>query len=280
MTTNTGFYDSYQRLTLPKDTLTWTNLDTSPYATWDNWTTWYQNLTSSSTLALTTDIYDAGAAIDDVPQFTLNTRIDGYWRFPRWVGLLGFPTVIFDSGNEDRPTWLIKGSNSADMSSSSQITMTRTSAPNYVSIGSFRYWQVTVTIDAGTNTRPHGISGVKFDVSKQMMEEIVSGFDTSTVDDGTSATRTIPLVNSYSSIKYISVTPTTTITDNSGYVGSITSVPSIKVVETDTNSIGIQVYKPMSGDETDATVDVIVKGYPLVAINQYGNIWPILNKLI
>ena len=273
MTTNTGFYDSDQRLTLPKDTLTWTNLDTSPYATWDNWTTWYQNLTSSSTLSLTTDIYDAGAAIEDVPNFTLNTRIDGYWRRGFWnLGYAGSPTVTYDSSNEDMPTWLIKGSNSADMSSSSQITMTRTSAPNYVSIGKFRYWQVTVTINAGTNIRPHGISGVRFDVSEQMMEEIVSGFDTSTVDDGTSTTRTIPLVNSYSSIKYVSVTPTTTITDNSGYVGSIVSVPSVKVVETDTNSIGIQVYKPMSGDETDATVDVIVRGYPLVAITQYGNI--------
>ena len=273
MTTTTGFYDSDQRLTLPKDTLTWTDLNTSPYATWDNWTTWYQNLTSSSTLSLTTDIYDAGAAIEDVPNFTLNTRIDGYWRRGFWnIGLLGSPTVTYDSSNEDMPTWLIKGSNSADMSSSSQITMTRTSAPNYVSIGKFRYWQVTVTIDAGTNTKPHGIAGVKFDVVEQMMEEIVSGFDTSTVDDGTSATRTIPLVNSYSSIKYISVTPTTTITDNSGYVGSIVSAPSIKVVETDTNSIGIQVYKPMSGDETDATVDVIVRGYPLVAITVEGNI--------
>ena len=61
MPTTTGFRDEGQQAYVPKDTFTWADLGSSPYGTWDSWTNWYQNLSSSTTLALTTDIFDAGS---------------------------------------------------------------------------------------------------------------------------------------------------------------------------------------------------------------------------
>ena len=52
----TGFFDNSQKIYLPKDSLTWADLGNSPYATWDNWANWYQNLTTSTTVEFTRDI--------------------------------------------------------------------------------------------------------------------------------------------------------------------------------------------------------------------------------
>ena len=60
----TGFFDASQGIYLPKDSLTWNDLNTSPYATWDNWTRWYQNLSASTTVEFTTDIIDFGVGLE------------------------------------------------------------------------------------------------------------------------------------------------------------------------------------------------------------------------
>jgi len=289
MPTTTGFRDEGQGAYVPKDTLTWTNLDTSPYATWDNWTSWYQNLTSSTTLALTTDIFDAGSAIEVIPVFTLSTGLDGD---------LGTP-VTFDTSNEDKPTYLIEGSANSDMSSATTITLTRTSAPNYTSIGKFRYWRVTVTIHTGTNAAPNAITGLGFRSLTALQEEVVNGFNTTGGDDGSSRIRTIPLALTYSSIKFVGITPTTVVSDTNvtgtsslgnyvqldyfaeGYTvqsgGAVSSTaisipPITRLVETDPQSVGIELYEPNSGDETDATIDLFVKGFPIVKILDDGSI--------
>tara|TARA_R100000655_G_scaffold31482_3_gene62963 strand:+ start:1641 stop:2522 length:882 start_codon:yes stop_codon:yes gene_type:complete len=289
MPTTTGFRDEGQQAYVPKDTLTWANLGSSPYGTWDSWTNWYQNLSSSTTLALTTDIFDAGEAIEVIPIFTLSTGLDGD---------LGTP-VTFDTSNEDKPTYLIEGSNNSDMSSASSITMTRTSAPNYTTIGNFRYWRVTVTIHTGTNAAPNAITGLSFSRLQNFQEETVNGFNTTGGDDGSSRVRTVPLELTYSAIKFVGITPTTLVSDTNvtgtsslgnyvqldyyaeGYTvqsgGAVSSTaitvpPICRLVETDPTSVGIELYEPNSGDETDATVDLFVKGYPVVKILDSGSI--------
>ncbi len=289
MPTTTGFRDEGQGAYVPKDTLTWTNLNTSPYATWDNWTSWYQNLTSSTTLALTTDIFDAGSATEIIPLISLSTGLDGD---------LGTP-VTFDTSNEDKPTYVIEGSNNSDMSSATSITMTRTSAPNYTSIGSFRYWRMTITIHSGTNAAPNAITGISFNSLNSFIEETVNGYNTTGGDDGSSRVRTIPLVQTYSSIKFVGITPSTLVSDTNvtgtsslgnyvqldyfaeGYTvqsgGAVSSTaitvpPICRLVETDPTSVGIELYEPNSGDETDATVDLLVKGIPVVKILDDGSI--------
>ena len=276
MPTTTGFADLSQNLFLPKDTLTWADLGSSPYGTWDSYTSWYQNLTSSSTLAMTTDIYDALRAIEVIPVFTLFTGLDGDTT----------TAVTFDSSQADKPTWLIEGSNNSDMSSATTATLTRTSAPNYTSIGKFRYWRVTVTIHAGTNAAPNGIRTIDFDRLTELKEDVVNAFNTTGGDDGSSRIRTIPLNKRFSLIKFVGITPTTVVSDTNvtgtsslgnyvqldyyaeGYTvqsggsvstSAITVPPLIRLVETDTQSVGIELYEPNSGDETDATVDVFVK---------------------
>jgi len=289
MPTTTGFRDEGQGAYVPLDTLTWTNLNTSPYATWDNWTSWYQNLSGSTTLALTTDIYDAGSATEIIPLISLSTGLDGD---------LGTP-VTFDTSNEDKPTYVIEGSNNSDMSSATSITMTRTSAPNYTSIGSFRYWRMTITIHSGTNAAPNAITGISFNSLNSFIEETVNGYNTTGGDDGSSRVRTIPLAQTYSSIKFVGITPSTLVSDTNvtgtsslgnyvqldyfaeGYTvqsgGAVSSTaitvpPICRLVETDPTSVGIELYEPNSGDETDATVDLLVKGIPVVKILDDGSI--------
>ena len=73
----TGFFDASQGIYLPKDSLTWNDLNTSPYATWDNWTRWYQNLSASTTVEFTTNIIDFGSSTTVVPLITITTARDG-----------------------------------------------------------------------------------------------------------------------------------------------------------------------------------------------------------
>lgn len=289
MPTTTGFRDEGQQAYVPKDTFTWAELGSSPYGTWDSWTNWYQNLSSSTTLALTTDIFDAGASVEIIPLISLTTGLDGDLSTP----------VTFDTSNEDKPTYVIEGSNNSDMSSATSITMTRTSAPNYTSIGSFRYWRMTVTIHSGTNAAPNAITGISFNSVNSFIEETVNGFNTTGGDDGSSRVRTIPLAQTYSAIKFVGITPTTVVSDTNvtgssapgnyvqldyfaeGYTvqststvttAAITVPPICRLVETDTQSVGIELYEPNSGDETDATVDLFVKGFGIVKILDDGSI--------
>lgn len=278
----TGFFDSSQGIYLPKDSLTWDDLNTSPYATWDNWTNWYQNLSSSTTVEFTTDIIDFGAAATVLPLASVFTGRDG-----------GTGNVFL---TDNSPTITIEGSNVSDLSSGvSSITLTRTDDPIYSSIGRFRYYRFTFTINSGINTAPQGFTGFNINLDTSGLEEVIEEFDTSTVDDGSSTTRVIPTRNTYSAITYAGITPTTTITDDeetvsgglyvadgfvvSGYVDSdastavsITTLPLARFVSSTTNSITVSLVKPNTGDDTNATIDVLIKGLGGCAIDVEGNL--------
>ena len=73
----TGFYDTSQNIYLPKDSLTWTDLGNSPYQTWDNYTSWYQNIASDTTVAFTSAIIDFGRNAKVIPTVTIVTGKDG-----------------------------------------------------------------------------------------------------------------------------------------------------------------------------------------------------------
>ena len=200
--TGTGFYDASQDLYLPKDTLTWTNLNTSPYATWDNWTNWYQNLSSSTTVAFTSETIDFGRSAKVFPLITLTVLRDGA------------TDTAGTFGSEATPSISIEGSDNSDMSSATTVTMTRASANNtFTGLGAKRYYRVTVTIDSGTNTAPQGFRGVNIVLLTEAIEEVIADFNTATVDDGSSLTRTIPTANTYSDISFVGLTPKTEITD-------------------------------------------------------------------
>lgn len=287
----TGFYDSSQRLYLPKDTLTWTDLNTSPYATWDNWTSWYQNLTSSSTVQFTTDIIDFGRSAKVTPTVIVKTSVDGNTNS-------GDP-ITFDSSNEDKPAITIEGSDNSDMSSATSVALTRTSNPTYTSVGKKRYYRVTVNIDAGTNAAPHGIVGIQVDLDTTEIEETIQEFNTATVDDGSTANRTIPTVNTYAGITYVGITPRTNVSDTNvtgtsslgnyvqldyyaeGYTeqsggsvstSAVTMPPLAQLVSTSTNSFVVSLFEANSGDDTNATVDFLVKGLEGRTITADGNL--------
>lgn len=281
----TGFYDSNQNIYLPKDTLTWTNLNTSPYATWDNWTSWYQNLSASTTVEFTSDIIDFGANKTVVPFINVFTQVDG-----------GTDSATFGS---DKPAITIEGSVNSDMSSATSVTLTRTSNPNFTSLGAKRYYRVTVNIDSGTNAAPQGITGIDINLDGDTISEEIENVNTSTYDDGSSVTRTIPTRQQYTAINYVGVTPTSTVTDTNatgtsapgnyvqldyvaeGYftestasitTSSVTIVPLIQLVSTDTQAFTIRLFKPNTGDETDCQIRALVKGLPLAAQDTNGNV--------
>jgi len=287
----TGFYDESQRLYLPKDTLTWTDLNTSPYATWDNWTSWYQNLTSSSTVQFTTDIIDFGRSAKVAPTVIVKTSVDGNTNS-------GDP-IIFDSSNEDKPAITIEGSDNSDMSSATSVALTRTSNPTYTGVGKKRYYRVTVNINAGTNAAPHGIIGIQVTLDTTEITETIQEFNTATVDDGSTANRTIPTIRTYAGITYVGITPRTNVTDSNvtgtsssgnyvqldyyaeGYTvqsggavttSSVTMPPLAQLVSTATNSFVISLFEANSGDDTNATVDCHVRGLEGRAISSDGNL--------
>lgn len=280
----TGFYDKEQRIYLPKDTLTWTDLNTSPYATWDNWTSWYQNLSSSTRVSFTGAIVDAGKSVKVVPRVTISTGLDGDRGTP----------ITLDSSNEDIPKITIEGSNNSDMSSASSVVLTRTSSPTFASFGAKRYYRVTVEINSGTNAQPQGLTGVNVNFSAKNIEEVLSSVNTATYDDGSSVTRTIPTSRSYSAITFVGATPLTTVADTvvSGATGeskyveddytaveyfvstaggittsAITSVPLIQLVSTATDSFTVRLFKPNTAAEVDATMDFLVKGLETASID-------------
>jgi len=284
----TGFFDSSQGIYLPKDSLTWDDLNTSPYATWDNWTNWYQNLSASTTVEFTTDIIDFGSKATVLPLITISTLKDGTTDTQAFLA-------------DDKPSITIEGSDVANMSSGvSSITLTKDTDPFYSTIGAFRYYRFTFNINSGINTAPQGFTGFDITLDTEPQEEIVENFDTSTVDDGSSTTRVIPLRKIYSSVNYVGITPTATITDDeettgggtyvaadyvaTDYVSSdeataitITTLPMGRFVSANTNSvvsttITIQLLKPNTGDDVNSTVDVLVKGLPLSSIDVNGNV--------
>lgn len=281
----TGFYDSSQELYLPKDTLTWTDLNTSPYATWDNWTSWYQNLSASTTVEFTSDIIDFGSSRSVIPFVTIFTKLDGA------TGSASF--------SSDKPAITIEGSDNSDMSSASSVTLTRTSSPNFTSFGAKRYYRITVNINSGINSAPQGIAGIDINLSADTISEEIENVNTTTYDDGSSVTRTIPTRQQYTAISYVGVTPTSTITDTNatgtsatgnyvqldyvaeGYftesgasitTSNITIVPMIQLVSTGTQEFTIRLFKPNSGDETDCQIRALVRGLPLVSQDTNGNI--------
>lgn len=285
----TGFYDVGQAVYLPKDTLTWANLGSSPYGSWDSYTTWYKNLTSSSTVAFTSAIIDFGRSAKVVPTITLTTAKDGNLT----------ESITLDSSNENIPQFQIEGSDNSDMSSATSVTLTRTSNPNFTSLGAKRYYRVTTTIDAGSNTSPNAISGINIELNTDTTEEIIESFNTATVDDGSTTTRVIPTANTFTDITFVGITPRTEVSDTvvtgtgtvslyvaSGYVntgyfvgdtssvstGSITSVPLARCVSKSTNNFTIQVYLPNNATDTNGTFDFLVKGLPTASITADGNL--------
>lgn len=288
----TGFYDASQDLYLPKDGLQWSDLGSAPYQTWDSYTTWYKELSSSTELEYTSDIIDVGSNKKIFPLILLTVLRDG-------------ATSTSGSFGADFPKIVIEGSVNSDMSSASSVTITRTSSPNYTSVGSKRYYRVTTTINSGTNTAPQGYRGISIQLLTEAIEEVIEAFNTATVDDGSTVNRTIPTAQTYSAISFVGITPTTEITDtvvtgvssdgstlvlyvangyvNTGYfvgdVGSssVTSAnvsipPLVRLVSTGTNSFTMQVYKPNTADDTNVTFDALVKGLPPVAMDENGNI--------
>ena len=280
----TGFYDTSQNAYFPKDTLTWTDLGNSPYQTWDNYTTWYQNLSGSTTVAFTSAIIDFGRSAKVIPTVTITTGKDGDTS----------EAITLDSSNEDIPTILVEGSADADMSSASSVTLTRPSSPTYTSLGAKRYYRVTATINSGTNAAPQGIVGINIELNTTTAEEILEGINTASYDDGSSATRTITTNNTYTDINFVGITPTSTVSDTvvtgtgavtlyvaSSYVttgyfvgdtssvttSSITSVPLARCVSKSTDNFTIQLYLPNNATETDAVFDFLVRGLPQTKID-------------
>ena len=292
--TGTGFYDASQDLYLPKDTLTWTNLNTSPYATWDNWTNWYQNLSSSTTVAFTSEIIDFGRSAKVFPLITLTVLRDGA------------TDTAGSFGSEATPSIAIEGSDNSDMSSATTVTMTRASANNsFTGLGAKRYYRVTVTIDSGTNTAPQGFRGVNIVLLTDAIEEVITDFNTATVDDGSTELRSIPTANTYSDISFVGITPKSEITDSvvtgvssdgsslvlyvvAGYVSSgyfvgdtgsssvttsnVELPPLVRLVSTGNSDFTVQVYKPNTAEDTNVTLDALVKGLPQVAMDVNGNV--------
>lgn len=284
----TGFFDASQGIYLPKDSLTWNDLNTSPYATWDNWTRWYQNLSSSTTVEFTTDIIDFGSSTTTVPLITITTARDGDPD----------ADVFF---LDDKPSITIEGSNVANMSSGVSSTTVDRDNFAYTNIGKFRYYRFTFNINSGINTAPQGFTGFDITQDTEAQTETVESFDTATVDTG-GTTRIIPLRKKYSSVQYVGITPTTTITDAeeeistglymvddyvaSSYVSgsatsstetTITTLPMARFAGANTSSIvsttiTIQLIAPNTGDDVNATVDCLVHGLPLVGMNAEGNL--------
>jgi len=284
----TGFFDASQGIYLPKDSLTWNDLNTSPYATWDNWTRWYQNLSASTTVEFTTDIIDFGSSTTVVPLITITTARDGDPD----------ADVFF---LDDKPSITIEGSNVADMSSGVSSTTVDRDNFAYTNIGKFRYYRFTFNINSGINTAPQGFTGFDITQDTEAQTETIESFNTSTVDTG-GTTRVIPLRKKYSSVQYVGITPTTTITDAEEEIGtglymvddyvassyvsgsaasstevSITTLPIARFAGANTSSIvsttiSIQLIAPNTGDDVNATVDCLVHGLPLVGMNAEGNI--------
>jgi len=283
----TGFFDQSQQIYLPKDNLTWDDLGSAPYtAGWDSWTGWYQELSAATEVEFTTDIIDFGASATVLPLATVFVARDG-----------GGDTSL----STDYPTILIEGSDVSDLSSGvSSITLTKDTSPNYVSIGQKRYYRFTFTINSGTNTTPQGFTGFNINLDTKGIEEVIENFDTSTVDDGSSVDRTISTRQTYSAINYVGITPLSTITDTvvsgvsggtalyvaDGYVATgytvgsvgtvststITTVPLSQFVGSTNNTITLRLFKPNTGVEIDATIDILVKGLGSASIDSNGNL--------
>jgi hypothetical protein len=277
----TGFYDKTQDLYLPKDSTTWAGLTSD----WSTYTGWYQSLSSVTELEYTSDIIDLGYSHQIYPLITITALTDGANTAPSY--------------GAEYPEVLIEGSNNSDMSSASSITLTRTSNPEFVGLGSKRYYRVTVTINTGSNNAPQGFKSIGIKLLSDAIEETIEGWVTSV------SGKTVATKNTYSSISYVGTTPLTTITDtvvtgvsddgssvilyvatgyvNTGYfvgdtgsssatVTSITTIPLIQVVSKSTDSFVVEVYKPVSGDNTNVTLDAYVRGLPQVALDINGNV--------
>ena len=277
----TGIFDIRNDLYVPFEPNTWSGLTLG----WNFYTTWYQLLSGVTELEYTSDTIDLGYSHKIYPLITVTalTEVDG----------------VAASYLADYPRILIEGSNNSDMSSASSITLTRTSNPEFVGLGSKRYYRVTVTINTGSNNAPQGFKSIGIKLLSDAIEETIEGWDTS------ASGKTIATKNTYSSISYVGTTPLTTVTDtvvtgvssdgssviyyvasgyvNTGYfvgdsgsssatVTSITTIPLIQVVSKSTGSFVIQVYKPASGELTDVTLDAYVRGLPPVAMNVDGNV--------
>ena len=277
----TGFYDRTQDLYLPKDSTTWADLSGG----WSTYTGWYQTLSASTELEYTSDIIDLGYSHAVFPLITITALADGVQTAPSY--------------GEDFPEILIEGSNNSDMTSASSITLTRTANPDFTGLGAKRYYRVTVTINSGTNSAPQGFRAISISLLSDAIEETIEGYNTAT------SGKTVPTRLTYSTISYVGTTPLTTITDtvvtgvssdgstvilyvaagyvNTGYfvgdsgsssatTSTVTNVPLIQVVSKGTTSFVLEVYKPVSGDLTDVTLDAYVRGLPPVAMDVEGNV--------
>ena len=285
---NTGFFDKSQGIYLPKDSLTWTDLNTSPYATWDNYTTWYQNLVNTSTtVEFTPEIIDFGSSRTVLPLLTISGLRDGTTDTAAYY-------------IDGKPTILIEGSTAANMSGATTQLLDKTTDYLYTpNIGAFRYYRFTININSGSNTTAQGFTGFNIVLSTDPLEEVFEDFDTSTVDDGSSTTRRITTNNTYNAITFVGITPKATIRDTeetvsgagglymaADYVAtdnvggsettlssvSITTLPLAQLVSTTTSSITIRLLAPNTGDDINSTVDVYVRGLPNAGIDTNGNL--------
>ena len=143
----TGFYDSDQGIYLPKDSLTWADLTSG----WNAYTTWYQNLSSSTTVEFTTDIHDFGSSKSVVPLLDLTLGVDGD-RDAAASLISGKPAVTIEGS--DNAT-LSSGVTTVNIDKDTNYDVTTVMA----SMGAKRYYRTTININSGINTRPQGIRG-------------------------------------------------------------------------------------------------------------------------
>ena len=261
MAITAGFFDRSQLLVLPSGFLTWDDLGNSPYGTWASWTRYYQDLNASTTtMTFVSEIFDAGSEVKGVPIISLTTGLDGS---PNSAG-------TFISG---KPTYTIEASNNSNMTSAVSTTLSKDTDPYFDFLGSYRYYRVSVEINVGSNTAPQGMAGITLAISRKTKQEVINEFVTSTVDDGSTVTRTIPTSNTYSKILSVTTTSRTAAEDTDGYVTFGNSVPPlIQLTSASTNSFTLKLTKHNSGAETDATIDAVVLGFPRVGVTSNGNI--------
>ena len=150
----TGFFDISQGIYLPRDTLTWADLTSG----WSAYTTWYQNLSVSTTVEFTGAIIDLGSSKQVVPLVELSIKVDGdSTASPTFVS--GKPIITFEC------------SDVADLSSAvTTVTVDKDTNYNattqFLTVGAKRYYRATFNINSGLNTAPQGFAGMEVVLSK------------------------------------------------------------------------------------------------------------------
>lgn len=232
---------------LGSGSVTWTDLGSSPYATWNNWTDWNPQ---PNNIVLRV-FEDAGSIGIRAPLLTFESNVS--------------PAVVLKISDTI--------DSNGDLISPTTVTFDYNTAYTFVA---GRYYEYTITVAPDSNTTIPYIQNIGFSFSMATQQEELTNVNTSTLS-GTIDARTV-VTNISVATHIVATAQEQGVTYSSGLLQDrVYAIPDDYVFQENAIVVNVVSKSPvvircfdLNGESIDAVIDITITGFGALALTQTG----------